>query len=273
MTRQLIFCLALLCLTLTACQPRAGAGEVAALQYRLLDTHPHPQRAFTQGLEMDGGDWLESSGRYRQSYLMRYRFDERGEARILWQTPLADHFFAEGITRLGDALYLLTWRRGTLHIFHRDSGELQRSLHYPGEGWGLTNDGEWLIRSDGSDQLYFHHPDTFALKRSIRVTANKEPVTRLNELEFAHGLIWANVWQQNRLLGIDPGSGEVAYELDIGELARREGHRNPDCVANGIAWDDARQGFWITGKRWRQLYLLQWPMPTRPHNNTEETHD
>ncbi len=276
MTRPLIICLALLFPALCACQPSSTTGTVTNLEYRLVETRPHPQRPFTQGLEMDSGDWLESSGRYGHSYLMRYRFDEQAQAQILWQTPLADHFFAEGLTRLGDSLYLLTWKRGTLHIFHSDTGELQNTLHYPGEGWGLTNDGQWLIRSDGSDRLYFHHPDTFALERSIQVTAEGEAVTRLNELEFAGGLIWTNVWQQNRLLGIDPLTGAVRYQVDIGDLARGEAHRNPDWVANGIAWDEERQGFWISGKRWHQLYLLQWSLPPATpisQRHEEESHD
>lgn len=248
------------------------AVEVIELDYRLLETRPHPQRPFTQGLELDAGDWLESSGRYGESYLMRYRFDEQGQAQILWQTPLAKQFFAEGLTRLGDFLYLLTWKAGRLHVFHSATGELERTLDYAGEGWGLASDGEWLIRSDGSDRLYFHHPDTFAVTHSLRVTEDGKKLSRLNELEFAGGWIWANLWQQDRLVGINPQTGQVHYQVDIGPLSRREGHTDPDWVANGIGWDVERQGFWITGKRWREMYLLQWPLPSHSPD-TETPHD
>lgn len=251
--------LALICVTLTACQPSANASEIIARHYTVIETLPHPNRPFTQGLEVDGEEMLESSGLYGRSYLMRYSLtaDDSDPANITWKTPLADHFFAEGLTALGDNLYLLSWKRGVVHIADKHSGELKDTFTYSGEGWGLTHNGKALIRSDGSSQLHFHHPDTFAPIRQLEITEEGDPLNRLNELEYVQGVIWANIWQENRLIGIDAASGEVIYTLDLKELVDREGHTNPDSVLNGIAWDAHRQGMWVTGKRWHNLYLLQ----------------
>lgn len=248
-----------LCLALTACQPPADAREVIARQYSLVETLPHPDRPFTQGLEVDGEEMLESSGLYGHSYLMRYSLTkgDSGPGDVIWKTPLAEHFFAEGLTALGDNIYLLSWKRGVVHIVDKHSGELRDTRTYTGEGWGLTHNGQALIRSDGSSQLHFHHPDTFAPIRQLQVTEKGEPLNRINELEYVQGVIWANIWQENRLIGIDATSGEVVYTVDLKELVEREGHKNPDWVLNGIAWDANRQGLWVTGKRWRNLYLLQ----------------
>ena len=121
----------------------------------------------------------------------------------------------------------------------------------PGEGWGMTNNGTDIIYSDGSAQLHYLSPLSRKITRSITVTENGEPLGRLNELEWIDGAIWANVWRTDRIVVIDPDSGEVTHTLDLDELfPRAERGPDPDAVLNGIARDPQSGAIWVTGKRW-----------------------
>jgi glutamine cyclotransferase len=155
---------------------------------------------------------------------------------------------------LDDKIYLLTYQAGELHIYKRDL-TLEKTLSYSGEGWGLTSNGKQLIMSNGSGQLTFRNPETFAVERELRVHGGGEKWERLNELEYAHGLIWANIWMDSRIIAIDPQSGRVRGIVNLQTLAPESGH--PDVVANGIAWDKTRNGLWVTGKFWPKLYLIR----------------
>ncbi|TLM77561.1 glutaminyl-peptide cyclotransferase [Microbulbifer harenosus] len=245
-------------LLLTVAVPTAAASTPPQLDYQLLDSKKRPADHFTQGLYYDGERWLESSGLYGRSWLAEYTDPGASPVRRKW---LASDRFAEGIAVFGERLYLLTYRAGEVQIYRRGDFSLEKTLNYKGEGWGLTSDGKQLIMSNGSDSLVFRDPDTFAVTRTLRVTGGGERWTRLNELEYANGLIWANIWQDPRVIAIDPQNGEVKGVLDLEKL-RQDSVRNQwnvDAVANGIAWDQNRKGLWVTGKFWPKLYLI------RPH--------
>ena len=226
------------------------------VNFELLDSKTRPADRFTQGLFFDGERWLESSGLYGRSWLAEYTDPGGNPVRRKW---LAGDRFAEGLAVLGDKLYLLTYRAGEVQIYQRKDFTLDRVLGYRGEGWGLTSDGEQLIMSNGSGTLTFRDPETFAVTRQLAVTGAGERWSRLNELEYVHGLIWANIWQDPRIIAIDPQTGEVKGILDLEKLQQDslQGRRHVDAVANGIAWDQALNGLWVTGKYWPKMYLIR----------------
>ena len=230
----------------------SGAGEpIREYSYQIMEQRPHDTRLFTQGLTLNEGQFYESGGRYGQSRLVRYRATE---TRAELEKKLDGRLFAEGLTLLDGRLYLLTWKAQQLLVLDAESFQLKRTAVYQGEGWGLTHNSEQLIRSDGSSQLHFHKTDDFTLERSLEVTRAGRPVKRLNELEYIQGHIWANIWHSDKLVKIDPNSGQVLGQLDLSALAAR--HR-ASGVLNGIAYDQSRHGLWVTGKNWPRLYLLK----------------
>ena len=243
-------------LLLTLCTSAIAAGLPGAVEYDLLESKSRPADHFTQGLYFDGERWLESSGLYGRSWLAEYTDPGSNPVRRKW---LAGNRFAEGLAVFGDYLYLLTYRAGELQIYDRNNFKLVHLLQYSGEGWGLTSDGESLIMSNGSDTLTFRTPDGFKVTRSLKVTGGGQKWSQLNELEYVNGLIWANMWQDTRIIAIDPKSGEVQGWVDLNELKKDSlsGQRHVDAVANGIAWDEARNGLWVTGKYWPKLYLIR----------------
>ncbi|MBN8430917.1 glutaminyl-peptide cyclotransferase [Microbulbifer salipaludis] len=226
------------------------------VEYTLLESKARPADHFTQGLYFDGERWLESSGLYGRSWLAEYTDPGSNPLRRKW---LAGNRFAEGLAVLGNKLYLLTYRAGEVQIYNRASFALEQVLRYRGEGWGLTTDGQQLIMSNGSDTLVFRDPETFEVTRRVQVHGGGQTWAQLNELEYVHGLIWANIWQDPRIIAIDPASGEVKGVVNLEALQRDslQGRRHIDAVANGIAWDQAHNGLWVTGKYWPALYLIR----------------
>ncbi|WP_295802324.1 glutaminyl-peptide cyclotransferase [uncultured Microbulbifer sp.] len=243
-----------LLLACTACAQEMIQPE--AVTYEVLEKRERAADHFTQGLFFDGERWLESSGLYGRSWLAEYTDPGRNPLRRKW---LAPNRFAEGLAVLNDKIYLLTYRAGELQVYDRNTFNREQGFTYRGEGWGLTTDGQQLIMSDGSDRLSFRDPEDFSITRTIRVHGGGEQWSRLNELEFVHGLVWANIWQDPRIIAIDPASGLVKGVLNLDQL-RRESlgpQADVDAVANGIAWDRARNGLWVTGKYWPALYLIR----------------
>lgn len=237
---------------LTACAETDPATPVA-YQYQVEAEQPHDPGMFTQGLIKRGERFYESGGQYGQSRLITYRENGRQAMR---EQPLADRYFAEGLTELNGKLYLLTWREQTLLVFDADTLEPIREHRYRGEGWGLTDDGNQLIRTDGSDQLYFHNADSFEVERQVTVTENGKALPRLNELEYINGSVWANIWYANRLVRIDPDNGRVVGSLDLARLVKSAQPRAAGAVLNGIAYDTERNQLWVTGKLWPTMFRL-----------------
>lgn len=239
------------------------ATATASYKYRILAERSHKPTLFTQGLLLKDGVFYESSGRYGLSRLVSYPQTEPAgkwaqlSAPFLKSEALPARYFAEGLSLLDDKLYLLTWQEGTVFVFNRSTFALEKQLRYSGEGWGLTDDGTTLIRSDGSHRLHFHNPDNFSLTHSIEVTENKRPVIRLNELEYVEDSVWANVWHENRIIEIDPVTGLVKGSLDLTTLTARVAVKDSESVLNGIAYDTIKQAFWVTGKNWPVMYLIE----------------
>lgn len=239
-------------LTLALFAGATAASAAEQLSYEVLAREDHDREVFTQGFVLDGNAFYESSGHYGRSFLLRYPKSGGGNQRL----ALPRDIFAEGIEIVGDRLYLLSWKSGKAWALDKNSFQVEREFRYQGEGWGLTHDGERLILSDGSDRLRFYDED-FQPLGTRRVHLNGEALRWLNELEYQGGLVWANQWYSDTIYGIDPDSGAVVATVDLASLRPEAADRSRESVLNGIAYDEERDAFWITGKYWRYRYLVR----------------
>jgi glutamine cyclotransferase len=221
--------------------------------YDVIACYPHDPKAFTQGLVFSDGMLLESTGLNGQSTLRRVRL-ETGE--VLQRVSVARRYFAEGLTQLGDELFQLTWETGVAFVYDARTFDRRRTMSYKGEGWGLTTDGVELYLSDGSSTLRVLEPGTFPVRRTVQVTDGGVPVTRLNELEWVEGRLFANVWLTDRVAIINPESGVVEGWLDLSGLGPRQ-DAVTNAVLNGIAYDRPGRRLFVTGKLWPTLYQIQ----------------
>jgi glutaminyl-peptide cyclotransferase len=235
-----------------AAQPPAAAAarEPERLKVKVLASFKHDPTAYTQGLLWHDGKLYESTGLYGKSSL-REVSPASGEVLRLLSLPAA--YFGEGLALVGDQLIQLTWKEQTAFVYGRARFDQQGTFEYTGEGWGLCWDGRKLIMSDGSDRLTFRDPGTFAPLGGVNVTEGGKPVLDVNELECVDGAVWANVWQTDRILRIDPASGQVTAEADASGLLTPEEKAAAE-VLNGIAWRPDTKTFYITGKNWPKMF-------------------
>lgn len=242
---------ALLAFAFTLC---CAASAFSADSFRVLHTYPHDQQAFTQGLVYVDGHLYESTGIYGHSSL---RIEDLATGRILNYQILPARYFGEGLTNWGNTLIQLTWRAHTALVYDRTTLRFLRSFPYNFEGWGLTQDGKSLIESDGTATLRFLDPAYFHTLRTITVREHGKPVTALNELEFIHGQIYANVWHTNRIVRISPATGNVLGSIDLTGLLPPGSVTDPEAVLNGIAYDAAHNRLFVTGKLWPSIFEIQ----------------
>lgn len=231
------------------------------LDHEIVATHPHDSRDFTQGLAFHDGELFESTGHFGRSALLRKRIAD-GATTQRRALP-ADHF-GEGLARAGERWVQLTWTSGVAWVYDAALKPVGR-FHYDGEGWGLAFDGMHLLMSDGSARITRREPDTFRVLGTLEVRDGTTPVPRLNELEYANGWLYANVWQSDRVAVIDPRSGAVAGWHELSALkkgfARPAGWNERDHVLNGIAWNPGNGHFYLTGKYWPVLYEMRLQSP------------
>jgi glutamine cyclotransferase len=241
------------CLNLQGCSSPGNSDVIPIYSYNIVNTYPHDPDAFTQGLVFEDGVLYEGTGRYEQSSLRRVEL-ETGD--ILQIRELSDQFFGEGIAIYGDELIQLTWQSHIGFVYDKNSFELLQEFNYPTEGWGITYDGTRLIMSDGTSTLHFLDPQTFEEIGHIDVFDNDGPVTRLNELEYVQGEIYANVWQTDWVARIAPETGRVAGWIDLEGLLSAEDLGEPVDVLNGIAYDTEADRLFVTGKLWPKLFEI-----------------
>ena len=234
----------------------AEAAPVVPTIYdaEVVATYPHDPAAFTQGLLWHDGALYESTGQEGESEIRRVTL-ETGEVEQRQAIPAEQ--FGEGMVLWGDELVSLTWTDKEVHRWDLATLEHRATQAFPYEGWGLTSDGASLIASDGSAVLRFLDPETLAVQREVTVTLGGEEVTRINELEFIDGMLFANVWFTGFLLGIDPADGTVRQVVDLRGMtqANRQGRNN--AVLNGIAYDPDSGRLFVTGKLWSNLYEIR----------------
>ena len=224
--------------------------------YRIVAAYPHSTEAYTQGLYYDGGLLWEGTGQYGESRVQTVD-PATGRTSVLARLPHSE--FGEGIARVGDELFQLTWQSNTAHVYSVKDGELHeiRTHRYPGEGWGLTTDGEKLYMSDGTATIYTVDPATFRREKRVTVTFRGAPVNYLNELEWIGGRIWANVYTTDQIVIIDPATGVVEGVADLSGLLPEEEVTPTTDVLNGIAYDAAGDRIFVTGKNWPKLFEIE----------------
>jgi glutamine cyclotransferase len=251
-------------IALAACAdavPRdAAPSEPPVWEARVVKEYPHDPDAFTQGLVWSEGAFFESTGQIGRSTVRRVRLED---GKVLQSTAIPAGLFGEGIALWRDEIVSLTWQTGIGFRWDRKTLRHRSSFRYAGEGWGLTGDGRSLILSDGTAVLRYFDPATMTERRRLTVTAAGRPVRNLNELEYVKGEIFANVWMTSRIARIDPATGEVKGWIELGALAQRFRRDDPDSVANGIAYDAARDRLFVTGKNWPRLYEVKLVPPRK----------
>jgi len=232
----------------------AASLAFAADGYRVVHTYPHDPQAYTQGLLYEDGYLYESTGLNGRSSL---RMVDLETGRVLQRATVSANYFAEGLAPWGSTLIQLTWQSHVAFVYDRFSFRLLHTFNYDGEGWGLTEDGKNLILSDGTATLRFFNPDTFREVRHIVVKDHDTQITQLNELEYVHGEIYANVWHTDRIARISPASGKVLGWIDLTGLLAPGQVTDPEAVLNGIAYDAAHDRLFVTGKLWPKLFEIK----------------
>lgn len=243
-------------LFLLACGPSKKETETPSdlIQFQMVKAFPHDVTAFTQGLVVENGQLYESTGQ-NGSWISKV---EIGTGIQQKQVILDDKYFGEGITILNNKIYQLTWQTHVGFVYDLRTFEKINEFQYPYEGWGITHDGTNLIVSDGTDKLHFLDSATLQQVREISVTDKGIAVKSINELEYVDGFVYANLWQTNYIVKIDPGNGQVVGRLDLTSLEKEIAKFNGNFdVLNGIAYEKKSKTFLITGKNWPVMFALK----------------
>jgi glutamine cyclotransferase len=250
--RQCIVVLQLLAIAGSAAQlPVAAKPDT----YRVIHTYPHDSKAFTQGLAFVDGHLYESTGLNGKSSL---RMVDLSTGHVLQKYDVPAEYFGEGLTDWGSNLIQLTWREHKGFVYDRFTFSLLRTFSYEGEGWGLTHDRTQLIMSDGTSYLRFLDPKTFREIKRIHITDEAgRAVENLNELEYIHGEIYANIWGSDIIVRISPRTGKVLGKLDLNGIIDKRELTAPGAVLNGIAYDAAGDRLFVTGKLWPKLFEIK----------------
>ncbi len=223
--------------------------------YQVVHTYPHDARAFTQGLICVDGHLYESTGLSGRSSM---RTVDLSTGQVLQKYDLPPEYFGEGLTDWGSNLIQLTWKAHTGFVYDRFSFSLMRTFQYEGEGWGLTHDKTQLIMSDGTSYLRFLDPKSFRETKRIRVSDETgHPVEKLNELEYLHGEVYANIWQSDEIVRISPSTGKVLRWIDLSGMIDKRELESADAVMNGIAYDSIGDRLFVTGKLWPKLFEIR----------------
>lgn len=232
----------------------AGSPDMPErFKVKVLSTRPHDPGAYTQGLLLSGGSLYESTGLNGRSSL---REVDPQTGKVRRQVEVPQQYFAEGLALAGDRLIQLTWQNGVAFVYDASTFRKVEELRYSGEGWGLCHDGQRLVMTDGSDLLLFRDPKTMASQGEVHVTLAGQPIYQLNEVECVDGAVYANVWQTDDILRIDPATGRVTAVIDASGLLTPQESQQAE-VLNGIAYDPAKKTFLLTGKLWPKMFEVE----------------
>ncbi len=230
------------------------------IPYTIVAAYPHDTSAYTQGLEFYKGKLYEGTGDYESSSL---RVTDYKTGKVVKKHMMGTKtIFGEGITIFKNKIYQLTWENNIVYVYDVSNIEKPvKTFNWPYIGWGITNNGTDLIISDGTAKLYFVNADDFTLKSTISVTENGTAVYELNELEFIDGFVFANIYQTEKIVKIDPASGFVVGKMDFAGIQNKyfadKVITDRTDYFNGIAYDSASKKIVVTGKRWPKLFELK----------------
>lgn len=227
-----------------------------AYSYEIVKTYPHNTEHFTQGLEIHDNKFYESTGQNGQSGI--YLFDIQ-TGNVKKEFKMEDKYFGEGITIVNDKIYQITYKAQKGFIYDLNSFARVDSFTYEtAEGWGLTHDGNYLIKTDGSEYLDFLDVNSLQVVRRVAVSDNNGPVRNLNELEYYNGYVYANIWQTNYAVKIEPNTGRIAAKIDFsGLMSVMYNPEQPIDVLNGIAFDKTNGKMYVTGKLWPNIFEVK----------------
>ncbi|MEI9945243.1 MAG: glutaminyl-peptide cyclotransferase [Chitinophagaceae bacterium] len=227
-----------------------------SISYSVLNTYPHDTSSFTEGILIYKGDLYESTGDYGKSRLLK---TDLKTGKALQSLSLDPKYFGEGIVIVNDTIYQLTYKENVGFMYSlKDFKKIKEFKFAAKEGWGMTTDGKQIIASDGTSALYFYEPSTFRLLRTQDITEDGTPVSNVNELEYIDGYIYSNQWQYPYILKIDPANGNVVGKADLSKITETIKAKYPYAdVLNGIAYDSATKKMYVTGKKWPELYEIQ----------------
>ncbi len=234
--------------------------EPSIYSYKLINTYPHDKTSYTQGLEFYNGFLYETTGKKGKSVLRKIALKT---GKVLQETKLDAKYFGEGMTILNGNIFWLTWqaRKGFIYDLETFKQKGEFAYTWSAEGWGLTNDGTHLIKSDGTHKIWFLDPETQKEKKSIQVYTNKYSLKELNEIEYINGKIYANKWQQNSIVIIDAKTGIVEGVANLSglkkEIEKSQTITDQDEVLNGIAFDKETGRIFVTGKHWGKLFEIE----------------
>jgi len=224
--------------------------------YEVINEYPHDKNAFTQGLEYYNGYLYESTGQLGESSLRKV---EISTGKVVQKIDLDKEIFGEGMTIYNNKIFLLTWRNNKGFVFNLETFEKEREFNYnqSKEGWGLTHNAEKLIKSDGTERLWYLNPETGDEENFIEAYTIDRAVDKLNELEYIDGKIYANKWQKNSIVIINAITGAVEGIADLKGLQTKAGRSGDEFVLNGIAHDTVNDRLFVTGKDWDKLFEIK----------------
>lgn len=222
--------------------------------YKIVNTYPHNTNSFTQGLIFDKGVLYESTGLNGRSAV---KIVDLKTGKTLKSHELPDNYFGEGIAIIENKIIQLTWRSKTGFVYDKKTLKLIKKFSYQTQGWGITYDGKYLIISDGSAVLYFMDPNTFKVVGTLEVYEDNGKVSKLNELEYINGEIYANIWGTEKIARINPKTGRVTAWIDLSGLLNKEDKKNRVDVLNGIAFNSDKGSLFVTGKLWPKMFEIE----------------
>jgi glutamine cyclotransferase len=223
------------------------------IQYTVKKIYKHDPKAYTQGLVYENGYLYEGTGQWGASGLRKY---DLSKEEVIQSLSLPRTIFGEGICIFEDKIIQLTWRSSKGFVYKKENFQQIKEFSYFTEGWGITYNGKNLIMSDGSHQLYFLDPEYFTEVGRVEVYDHEGPVDSLNELEYIQEKVFANVYGQEYIVVIDPGTGKVTGKLDLDEIVDEKYRGDFDHVLNGIAYHTNNNTLLVTGKLWPKLYEI-----------------
>ena len=255
----------------TNAKTKSQSGPVPVYTYDIVKTYPHHPKAFTEGLFYHDGFLYESTGQEKQSSLRKVELET---GKVVQKFDLPPESFGEGISLVNGKIYQLTWREGLCRVFDAQDFRLLRQLEYPGDGWGMTTDGQNLYMTDSTHVMRVLDPETFKMTRTIPVfREDGKPLMQINELEWIKGEIWSNIWHSedpdilgkpNYIVRIDPATGKLLGWIDLGGISPDDQPKTDDPydpktenTLNGIAYDEAGDRIFVTGKNWKHMYEIK----------------
>jgi glutamine cyclotransferase len=242
----------------------AAVPEPAVLTYNVLNVYPHNTSYFTEGLEWRDNALYESTGDPDEKGVSKLVKVDITSGKELQQYSFGEGYFGEGITILNDKIFMLTWKEKKCFVFDLKTFKKTGEFTYEGEGWGMTNDGKYLIMNNGGSNLYYRDPANFQVVKTVAVVDNNGPLSSINELEYVDGFIYSNVWMTNYIVKIDPASGRVLSKADFSYVLNKyapgavsDEEQRTLAVLNGIAYDPVGKRFFVTGKYWPKLFEVR----------------